>query len=316
MRIPAMLLCAAYLIGQSHAQTLSDGDREALLDNLEKLREAATSHVDGKYRVALAAFRNAMSSDDQAIELYLNCYEKVNYDEQQKKTQEFREWRRKEADKLADTSFRKALRIQLSWLILTLQASAEKPDIAKITHDAGEIVDSIFREAEKLAPQEKLLSEGVIGTVFARAYEINHIKADNWPASPTLLDQFYGQLVLPPLRTPGHLPALRAEWIKRIQQEGEKRKYWGRPDGRRPGGAAPSTADFERFLSDDLPKLQWEMEVDLFNSGDENGAAVRMLAHIEKYIAHPSAREWSEQFKALLKPAAPAAPAAPTAAAP
>jgi len=316
MRIPAILLCAAFAIGQTHAQTLSDADREALLDNLEKLREAAISRVDGKYRVALAAFRNAVGSDEQALELYLNCYEKVNYDDQQRKTQDFREWKRKEADHLADTSFRKALRIQLSWLILTLHAAAEKPDLPKLSRDGEDIVDSIFREAEKLAAQEQLLGQGVIATVFARAYEINHVKVENWPTSPTQLEQIYEQLVFPPLRAPGRLPALRAAWIKRIQQEGEKRKYWGRPEGRRPGGAPPSTADFEKFLSDELPKLQWEMEVDLFNSGDENGAAIRMLALIEKHIAHPSAREWGDQFKTLLTPKAPVAPAAPTAAAP
>ncbi len=314
MRILAILLCAAFAIGQTHAQTLSDADREALLDNLEKLRKAAISRVDGKYRVAISAFRNAVGSDDQVMELYLNCYEKANYDDQQKKSQEFREWKRKEADKLTDTTFRRALRIQLSWLILTLQATAEKPDLPKLSREALDIVDSIFREAEKLAPQEQLLGQGVIDTVFARAYEINHVKVENWPTSPTQLEQIYGQLVFPPLRTPGHLPALRAAWIKRIQQEGEKRKYWGRPEGRKPGGAPPSSADFEKFLSDDLPKLQWEMEVDLFNSGDENGAAVRMLALIEKNIAHPSAREWSEQFKTLLQPKATVTPAAPAAA--
>ncbi len=320
MRISAILLCAVIAAGQTHAQSLSDADREALLDNLEKLRETANSRVDGKYRVALAAFRNGMTSDEQAIELYLNCYEKVNYDDQQKKTQDFREWKRKEAERLADTSFRKALRIQLSWLILTLQASAEKPDMPKLTRDAEDIVDSIFREAEKLAPQEQLLGQGVTATVFARAYEINHVKVENWPTSPTQLGPFYEQLIFPALRTPDRLPALRAQWIKRIQQEGEKRQYWGgdreqrragNPTGNQGGNRPP---DYEKFLSDDLPKLQWEMEIDLFENGDESGAAVRMLALLEKHINHPSAREWGEEFKTLLTPKAPTA--APTAATP
>ncbi len=309
MRIPAMLLCAAFLIGQSHAQSLSDADREALLGNLEKLREAATLHVDGKYRVAISAFRNAMTSDDQAIELYLNCYEKVNYDDQQKKSQEFREWKRKESEKLADPTFRKALRLQLSWLCITLQADSEKADLPKLTREAMEVVDAVFREAEKLAPQEQLLTQAVTGTVFARAYEINHIKGDKIPSAPTQLEQFYEQLILPPLRTPGHLPALRGAWIKRIEQECTKRQFWGR-DGKRGAGAPPSGPDYEKFLVEGLPPLQWQMEEDLFNHGDESGAAVRMLAIIEKNINHPSAREWGDQFKSLLTPKAPATPPA------
>jgi hypothetical protein len=53
------------------------------------------------------------------------------------------------------------------------------------------------------------------------------------------------------------------------------------------------------------------MELDLFRNGDESGAAVRMLAHLEKYLAHPSARDWGKQFEALLKPAVAANPEEP-----
>ena len=42
---------------------------------------------------------------------------------------------------------RLALRHQLRWLILTLQAASEKPDRAKLAADAQEIVDAIFRDA-------------------------------------------------------------------------------------------------------------------------------------------------------------------------
>lgn len=315
MRISAMLLCATYLIGQTHAQTLSDADREALLDNLEKLREAATSRVDGKYRVALTAFSNAMTSDDEAIKLYLNCYEKVNYDDQQKKSQEFRDWKRKEVDKLADPTFRKALRLQLGWLCITLQAASDKPDMPRLTREAMEVVDAVFREAQKLAPQEQLLSQGITATVFAKAYDINHVKAEAIPSNPIQLEQFYEQLILPPLRNSSHLPALRSAWLKRIEQECAKRQFWGR-EGKKGAVAPPSGPDYEKFLVEGFPQLQWQMEVDLFSHGDESTAAVHMLAILQKNINHPSARDWGEQFKTLLTPKAPVPPTPPTAAAP
>jgi hypothetical protein len=65
---------------------------------------------------------------------------------------------------------------------------------------------------------------------------------------------------------------------------------------------------YEKFLAETQPSLQWEMETDLFRHGDESGAAVRMLAHLEKNLSHPAAREWGKQFEALLKPAAPEQP--------
>jgi hypothetical protein len=309
MRISVVLVCAALSLNSARAEILSDADRETLLENLEKLRESADSKVDARFRLALAAFREAIGSDDAAIQLYLNCMEKVNFEDQQKKSADFREWKRKEAEKLSDPGLRLALRHQLRWLVLTLQAASEKADRAKLAGDAQEIVDSIFRDPEKLKNQENLLNQSVTSSVFARAYEINSAKVDKWPLSPVQLDQVYEQILLPPYRTPSRLSELRAAWVKRIQQEGAKMEHWSGNDKnpkeeKRIGMAsAMQSPAYEKFLADTQPKLQWEMEIDLFRNGDESGAAVRMLAHLEKYLAHPAARDWGKQFETLLKPA-------------
>jgi hypothetical protein len=308
MRVHVLLVCAALSLSSARAETLSDADRETLLENLEKLRESANSKVDAKFRIALAAFREAIGSDDAAISLYLNCMEKVNFEDQQKKSADFREWKRKEAEKLSDPGLRLALRHQLRWLVLTLQAASEKADRSKLAVEAQEIVDSIFREPEKLKNQEAILNQAVTSSVFARAYEINSEKAKDWPLSPIQLDQIYTQVLLPPYRSASRLNELRAAWIKRIQQEGSKMEHWSEND-KKPkeekrigmASAMPGLA-YEKFLAETQPKLQWDMEIDLFRNGDESGAAVRMLAHLEKYLAHPSARDWGKQFEALLKP--------------
>ena len=172
MRVPILLVCAAISLNSARADALSDADRESLLENLEKLRESANAKVDARFRVALAAFREAIGSDDAAIELYLNCMEKVNFEDQQKKPADFREWKRKEAEKLSDPGLRLALRQQLRWLVLTLQAASEKADRAKLAVDAQEIVDSILRESGKLKNQQAILNQAVTSSVFARAYDI------------------------------------------------------------------------------------------------------------------------------------------------
>ena len=310
MRVPVLLVCTALCLNNARAEILSDADRESLLENLEKLRESANSKVDARFRIALAAYREAIGSDDAAMELYLNCIEKVNFEDQQKKSTDFREWKRNEAEKLADPGLRLALRHQLRWLVLTLQAASEKADRTKLAVEAQEIVDSIFREPEKLKNQESILSQAVTSSVFARAYDINSEKLEKWPLSPIQLDQLYGQVLLPPYRKSSRLAGLRATWIKRIQQEGAKIEHWSENDrnpkeekriGMASGMQSPA---YEKFLAETQPSLQWEMETDLFRHGDESGAAVRMLAHLEKNLAHPAAREWGKQFEALLKPAA------------
>lgn len=313
MRVPILLACIALPLHAVHSATLSDADREALLENLDKLQDDADSKVDAKLRIAIAAFRNGLGNDESTMELYMNCLEKVNFTDQQKKAADFREWKRKESDKLSDTGLKLALRIQLRWLILTLQASSENADPTKLAGEAMQIVDSVFQNAEKLNNQEGILGQSVLSSVFARAYDINHLKLEKWPASPIQLENIYGDLIMPPLRSASHLPQLRSTWIKRIQQETAKAEYWQGGGGGRnrdpregPKRVAPTDStqspEYVRFIENELPKLQWDMEVDLFRSGDQNGASVRMLSHLQKYLSHPSAKEWSQQFRALLIP--------------
>lgn len=312
MRIPTVLVCSALLFQVGHAETLSDADRETLLGNLEKIREAADSKSGARFKLALAAYRNAMASDDAAIDLYLNCMEKVNFEELQKKAAEFRDWKAKEREKLAEPGLRLALRHQLRWLMLTLEAASEKPDRVKLTGDAQEAIDSIFRDAQKLKGQQEVLSQAVTSTVFARAYDINHVKVEKWASSPIEIDAIYDEILLPPYRKPTTLATLRAGWIKRIQQETVKMELWsatpreprGNRDDKRSGMASDmQSPEFLKFIEEDLPKLQWKMEVDLFTYGDQAGASVRMLTLLGKHLGHPSAREWSDELKKLLKPA-------------
>lgn len=313
MKVPILLLCSAFALSNAQAEILSDSDREALIENLDKLKEAAESRIDARFRVALAAFRNALNNDEAAKELYLNCVEKVNFNDQQKTAGDFREWKRKEAERMSDPGLKLALRYQLSWLVLTLQAASEKPDRAKLADDAQGIVDSIFRDPEKLQNQEQLLSQPVTSSVFARAYDINSVKAEKWSLSPVQLEQIYTDILLPSFRQPDRLDGLRTVWMKRIQQEGAKAQFWSnnKKDDKRIGMAsAMRPPEYEKFIEETLPKLQWAMEVDLFNHGDQKGAAIRMLAHMEKYVAHPSVREWGQEFRTLLAPTSPQTPAA------
>jgi hypothetical protein len=332
MRNLAILLVAALSIAGARSETLSAVDREALMEKLEKLRDAVNSKVDARFRMGISAYRDALVSDEAVLALYLKCTEKVNFIDQQKKTSDFLDWKRQQHDKLAAPGFRLALHYQLRWLILTLQAFSEKSNPQSLAVDAQEIVDALFRDADKLADQDQELGQAVTSTIFARAYDIGHLEKDKdeepWPQSPVNLGEIYGSVVFPPLRKPARVDELRAAWIKRIQQEGikaEKMSGWGngnvtkntnannkgKPE-RRIGMAADMKGPaHERFVTKTLPELQWQMEVDLFRSGDQSAAAKRMLAHIEKYINHRSVRRWGEEFSNLLKPKAATAPRPP-----
>ncbi|MFM2199459.1 MAG: hypothetical protein RLZZ505_2891 [Verrucomicrobiota bacterium] len=281
-------------------EALSPSDREALLERLEKIREEADSKVDARFHAAISAFRKASDSPNAALDLYLKCEEMVNFDEMKKKNVDFREWKRNNDAKLSDTGFRLALQQQLRWLVLTLEATAEMPDLDKLALDAGKIVETIVSKAEDLSAHRDILQQGVTSSIFARAYDINGLKVENWPLAPAPLAAVYDQVLLPPLRRPGRLESLRAAWTKRMVHEGALLDAWSGNPGEKlkPGVHSPA---YDKFVSDTVPQLRWDAEVDLFKAGDEKAAAMRMLQHIDENLSHESAPKWAEDFVTMLQ---------------
>ncbi|QTN30828.1 hypothetical protein HZ994_00280 [Akkermansiaceae bacterium] len=299
-----LLLLLAACCHTASAQKLSNSDREALLERLEKISEEASSKVDARFRTAISAYRSAMASDDAAMDLYLKCEEKVNFEEMQKKGADFREWKKRNAEVFSDKDFREALRQQLRWLVLTLEAASEDPDRDKLAAEASRVLESIVSQAEDFTKHRNVLQQPGTGSVFARAYDINGVKAEQWPPSPIPIAAVYEQVILPPLRRSDRLASLSDAWKKRMVQESTLLDTWDSSgDGK--GKAGQQGPAYVKFVSETLPRLRWDAEKDLFRYGDERGAALRMLAHIQENLTHEDAPKWTDEFKSLLQ-AAPA----------
>jgi hypothetical protein len=307
---PKTLACAVLLLlpaAPALADPLATGDREALLDKLEKLRKMAESEQRGRFGVARTAFRAAMASGDGALDLYLNCVEKVQFPEEQKKAVEFRDWKKAEKEKLADPGLARALQHQLRWLVLTMDASEAGSDRAAVTAEARKAVDAIFTDAEALKGQQQVLQAAVLGTVFAKCYGVRDLDLKDWPLSPINLGEVYGTLILPPLRKPGKTVDLRNAWMSWIAQSVLVAEHWSA--GRKPEHGDGRIPAVERFRTDEYPEMVWSMEEDLFKAGDQQAAALRMITQLENYPKHRRASDWTKRFEALLRGGEPAAPA-------
>ncbi len=306
MKTLAMCMISALALSPVRAEILSPADRETLLANLEKMREEANAKVEARFKAAIAAYNSAASNSEAASELYLKCIGKLDFEDQGRKPAEFREWKKNEADKLDSPGHGLALRLQINWLILTLRAASPKADREQLLPSVREIVDAIVREAGTLKHHRQILDQAATSSIFAKAYELKGVNVENWPAAPGAIGQIYEQILLPPLRRADRLDALRAAWTRRIQQEMILWEAWsgdgnsGKPKNGNSG--ARQKSPYETFVTESVPELQWEMEMDLFKNGDEQAAALRMLTHLEKHVAHKSARQWSDELKNILSP--------------
>jgi len=313
----AALLALAFfaVLPAVRADPLTASDRQLLLERLANLKKAAEGQNSTRVAGAIAPFRAAMTSNDGAIALYLKCIEKLDFEEKDRSSQDFRSWKRRQNDKLKDKAFRLALRHQLQWLTLTLEASLRHDDFTKMASKASSAVDSIFAHTDELNGQMQLLRRSVLSSVFARAYHVSYVDPGDWPTAPLAIGQIYDKVILPPLRNPKSLEYLRTAWQNRILQEGLLSES-GRHQSATGGNGKPlrdmgHSTTYEKFLIDERPDLLWQMEVDLFRAGDQRKAALRMLDHLEHYQSHPKAPDWAQDFIDLISPPKPK-PAAKT----
>lgn len=239
------------LISTSLAQdkALTEGDRQALLEKLKELKDGAGGRAEQRAGTALAAFREAAASDDRAHQLYVDCVEKVRFADEKKSTQSFREWKRKHKEKNDKPEFRRVLRHQLNWLLLTIEADAlaeaeeegEEVDRSALVPKTLTALEAILGDDSLEAGQFKTLGEDVTKTVFALAYGID--AKGNWPTGPLKFEAIYKEHILPPLEAEKDYATFRSAWNKWILQEALllEAKAKNPEKGER-------SASFERFL--------------------------------------------------------------------
>jgi hypothetical protein len=300
---------------RGQGEDLSEADRVSLISELERIQKQSDDRVSGLYQRAVKDFRSAIRSDEATMDLYLKCFEKVRYIDLHRKSQDFRDWKRNERNKemIQSSSMKMALRLQLSWLLLSIEAARMDGDTSELGKRAVDHLDKIFANAKTLKAHRNILNQNVLSSVFAKAYNLN-IKVKNWPTSAFDITQVYEKVVMPPLRESKDIASLRSAWRHRIAQEQAVFEKWNDQDGENAEGKSGKkkrvigmkknmrTHGYEVFLDETRPQLLWSMEVDCFKAGDEKASALRMLKHLQTYITHKNAPQWIKEFQDLIQP--------------
>ena len=289
------------------AEPLTTADRMDLIDRLDTLKDKAQDHAKGRFGDAVTAFNEGMRSNDAATALYLKCVEKVDFTDRDRKAADFREWKKKNKERLGDEGHALALRHQLRWAVLTMKAAGNRAEGAKLAEEALVILEAMYAKPEEIADYIQVLGQPVTQTPFAKAYGISRYTIKDWPMSPVgvngkrvNVEGPFDVLIFPALREEKDVEGLKEAWKKRIRYEEIAKGFWveEKGDSKLPGASLAR----DEFLLERQPELQWQMEVDLFKLGDERAAAVRMMEHLMANISHTKARDWEGQFRALVAP--------------
>jgi len=322
------------IISLAHAAPLTEEERTTLLSKIDALESKALNSNEMSQRTAISRFMRALDSDKATFELFLECREKVLFEEEKRREKDARDATRGIKDSVS-REFKRALRHQLYWLTYSLEAK-RNPDtrldqaakLARLMHTIYADIDDLnyemvfnktlpsysFNDPKKrqerstqsrddrsaLGGSYSPLHQNPFQSVFAKAFDIDHMKPDSWPQSPMDYNGLFLNVIVKELAEGGRYDDARKYWTDRIKLEAAFYKELGIEPGSNNYGDTPASLD--KFQSFTLPELIWAGEQALFDAGDKREAAINLYKTLEKYQGHPKYLSWVEQLKKQLTP--------------
>jgi hypothetical protein len=282
-------------------------NEKQLADLLKALQDLETQlgSAKGKATIsALTAFQAAMANDDRAYSLFMDCTKKIEFDDKGKTGGEYGEWKRRDEVKaLHEPEHTTVLRLQLHWLVLSIQATNATTDTAfsAVVAQVPAYLDTLEAAWKKMKTFRKELNKDVLSTVYAQYFKLEQImeRREGWSYNPLRIDSIYDEVVLPYLRKQKNAASLTASWRKRIQMLQDNLEIEIREGKDRPGSRAEENGI--NFKTVKLPRLEWGMMKDNFVLGGATVAGPAMLNHIRLNLGHRDAPVWIEELKSLAK---------------
>ena len=265
------------------AQYTAPIDTKSILAGLKDLKEKHVNSSKSQLSQSITDFSNAGSSDANALAFYLEAIRVTQFVGQPHEQSAFRDWKKKETEKLSAPAIRSALR----YTAISLQRSAGATDaqifpiLLEYAQDTGSMVSSIA--------DQDIARQPIAGNLFAKWYNVGDRlgSLDNWEPSPANVDGIYQKVLLP---------------FMRKTRDARIIKYWDDKIADETTAASNAAAAFstDRFNQTRRPELLWSRAEDLIAINLRNQGITDMYTVIKNFPSHPSAGKWIDELQALL----------------
>lgn len=276
--LPPLLLSAVALRAQQSPPPAVDA--AAVLSALKEIKGKQTQIIAKEKGQVLDSLRAALADPVKAWEQAVIAVEIQGKGNEGSKIVE---WRKQNAELLRDRAFANALRLQLTYLIITWQHSmgAKTKDQLSALYDYTSQVVANYEGLTTLKMTDKTVGD----LVFAKYYQIAPFISGlpDWETQLFNADGIYQKAILPELRKAKD-PRLLAYWDNKIQTEGSQ------IDGRSNGLTA------NKFNAVRRPSLLWNRSEDELLLGDMPHAVADMLAIIRAHPDHPDFDKWAARL--------------------
>ena len=288
-----LLLLASSAFAQ---QTLQPVDSNALLKELQKIKETRQTSIKSQLGKVYQTVNSAASNGNAAMDLYLQSEYTTQFDGKGHEKTQFQDWKKKEADRLKSKGFQEALRLHLVYLSLTLQSSSGIKN-SEMVPALTSYATQVQAESDLLSDDKEFMKRPLNDGMIVRALGVALTPTENWVMTPGNVDEMYQKIILPALREKKDAKAIEY-WDRKLDKE-----YAAATDSER-------TFDADRFATLRRPALLWNRALEFYLIDQKNRGVAEMFAMIKAYPTHPDAAAWTTQLEQYLAPkeAAPAGP--------
>lgn len=322
------LLCAPVLAlcptaSAQEAPALTPEQTASIMKQLEQIEGQITKNRGDALGAALTRFRSAMAGDKEAIDLWFACTKLENFDKKDLKTTEFQTWKDQQENRVKDPDFPTGLRLQLEYLVLSIQAQDIKdidkmgPTVAALQAYLPKAINAVqatLKHNASGAIEEKnpggrgpgggnrgggggpraggggnlgqTLRQPVKGSIFSQAYTLDQLlNRQDWEYSPLNIGGIYRNVILPFYldQKPAEVPA---QYDAMINAELAMRK------------GTMSETEFAQYYKEEGPDLQWGKANYLLQHKITPVLAMAdMLKIIRENPTHPKAGGWVKQLR-------------------
>ena len=303
--------------------TLTQQQVDSIVKQLAEIEKEIAEKRGGNLSTIIQKLRSGAASDAAALALYEDC-ETLNA-ERRALTREDKKARedqiKRQADRNKDNKvtvvkeegdFSTAVRLQLRYLVLTLQAHEAKEMETLLPELAGYIQD-VAANADKLKGRAGAYlgtplrtgggggrRGGAEGNPFVSAFQLDHyLDNPNWSLEPLQFGDIFEKAIFPIYREKKKSD-LAAQWDARMNAEAAYRK------------GAISDAEYAIWQQTNLLDIKWRKLKDLYANGDKPVEAMaQMLTMIRENPAHPDSPKWLDEFRGIVAAAVPAGSGTP-----
>ena len=291
--LPALLLaacaCAVPLVPLQAESTPPPVDPAAVLAALKDLKAKQAQTVARGRGQVLDSVRAALADPAKAYEQAVIAVEIQGKGGNE--GAKLADWRKQNGDQLRDKNFVNALRLQLSYITLSLQrsAGAKNKDLIPALYDYTAQVVPVYDTLWTMGFANKGLGDNVFVNYFQIGPYLNGLP--DWESQPFNVDGIFQKSILPVLREQKD-PRLLAYWDNKLKTEAS------RLDAKANGIA------IDKFNNVRRPALLWGRAEDELLLGDRDRAVADMLGIIKTHPDHPDFDKWVAKLTEVVTPKA------------